>query len=144
MYNFSGVFFRIWGVCGIILLLGIVCLVFEKPWSAGFKIRNCKTAVVLIVFALFMSAVYATRVIFPDVSSYTGEFVSTNRNSRVAPPLPVTNEYVFRRGIEKKKVFYLDVFSKKEIFPYKFETGQKYRIFYDEFTNVIVRVEIIE
>ena len=32
MNNFSGIIYRIWGVCGVMLLLGIVCILFEKPW----------------------------------------------------------------------------------------------------------------
>ena len=98
----------------------------------------------MIAFAIGMSLIYASRIVFPDVSSYTGEFIESHRNSRVAPPLPVTSEYVFWNGEGKRQVFYLDVFSKKEIFPSEFEVHQKYTIYYDEFTNVIIKVEAIE
>lgn len=91
-----------------------------------------------------MSLVYISRVVFPNVSSYAGEFVSTNRNSRVAPPLPLTSEYVFWNGEGKKQVFYLDALSKKEIIPYELETGKEYIIYFDDFTNVIVKIEAIE
>ena len=79
-----------------------------------------------------------------DYSSYTGEFIETHRNSRVAPPLPFTDEYVFWDGEGKRQVFYLDIFSKKEIFPYEFVSDQKYTIYFDEFTNVIVNIETVE
>ena len=143
MYNFSGVIFRIWGVCGAVLLLGVMCILLEKPWSNSFKIQDCKIGLILVAFAVCLGSVYASRILFPDVSSYTGEFISTNRNSRVAPPLPVTSEYVFWNGEGQKKVFYLDAFSKKEIFPHDFVNGQKYTIFFDKFTKVITKVEII-
>lgn len=144
MYNFSGILYRIWGVCGIILLLGVVCILFEKPWSKGFKLKKCILGIVISAFAICLGAVYVSRILFPDVSSYTGEFVESYRNSRVAPPLPLTSEYIFWNGEGKRQTFYLDAFSKDEIFPLELEVGQKYIIYFDEFTNVIVRIEVIE
>lgn len=144
MYNFSGVLFRIWGVCGVILILGVAGILFQKPWANTFDIKNCKSGLFMIGLAICLSIIYASRIVFPNVSSYTGEFVETHRNSRVAPPLPVTHEYVFWNGEGKKQVFYLDSFSKKEIFPYEFVNDQNYTIYFDEFTNVIIRVETTE
>lgn len=144
MYNFSGVFFRIWGVCGIVLALGVGCILLEKPWAKSFRLQNCKLGLIMVVFAIALGAIYATRILFPNVSSYTGEFVESNRNTRVAPPLPVTYEYVFWNGEGNRQVYYLDVFSKRDLFPCEFKNGGKYTIYFDEFTNVIVKVEIIE
>ena len=97
-----------------------------------------------IVFAICLGLVYSSRILIPDVSSYTGEFIESHRNSRVAPPLPVTYEYVFWNSEGKRQVFYLDIFSKKELFPYEFVSDQKYTIYFDEFTNVITKVEAVE
>ena len=144
MYDFSGVLYRIWGVCGILLVLGVVCILLEKPWSKKFKIKNCIAGLLLIAFAISLSSIYLSRIVFPDVSSYTGEFIESHRNSRVAPPLPLTKEYVFWNGEGKRKVLYLDVLSKKEICPYEFVSGQKYTIYFDEFTKVIVKVDVAE
>ena len=144
MYNFSGIFFRIWGVCGVILLLGVACVLFEKPWTKDFKFQDCKIGLILIAFSICLGILYATKISFPDVSSYTGKFIETSRNSRVAPPLPVTYEYVFWDGEGKKQVFYLDAFSKKKIFPGEFDSDQEYTVYFDEFTNVIVKVKIGE
>ena len=144
MYNFSGVFYRIWGVCGIILLIGVALLLLEKPWAENFNLKNCKIALVMITVAVCLGLVYGSRILFPNVASYTGEFVETHRNSRVAPPLPVTNEYIFWNGDGKRRVFYLDIFSKKEIFPLEFENGQEYTIYFEKFTKVIVKVDCVE
>ena len=144
MYNFSGVMYRIWGVCGVILMLGFVCLLFERPWKKSFKIQNCKLGLIMIAFSVCLGLIYVSRIVFPDVSSYTGEFVESRRNSRVAPPLPVTYEYVFWNGEGKRHVLYLDIFSKKEIFPSELESGQKYIVYFDEFTNVITKVEPVK
>lgn len=144
MYNFSGVFYRIWGVCGILLLVGILCILVERPWAKKVTLKDLKAGLLITVFAIGLGLVYTSRILFPDVLSYTGDFVDTHRNSRVAPPLPLTDEYVFWNGEGKKQVFYLDIFSKKEIFPCELEYGQQYTIYYDDFTNVIVRVEPVE
>lgn len=144
MYNFSGIIYRIWAVCGILFALGIVCLLFERPWKKGFKIRNIRYSIVAISVAVCLGLIYLSRVISPGVSSYTGEFVISRRNSSEAPPLPFTNEFVFWNGEGKKQKFYLDTFSKKEIITNEFQKGQQYTIYYDKFTQVIVKVEIVE
>ena len=59
----------------------------------------------MIAAAIGLSLLYASRIVFPGVSSYTGEFIDSHRNSRVAPPLPVTNEYVFWNGEGKTSVY---------------------------------------
>lgn len=144
MYNFSGVVYRLWGVCGIILLLGVVCILLEKPWAKQFSISQCKLGLILIIFAVCLGILYTSRIISPDISSYTGEFIESYRNSSVAPPLPVTFEYVFWNGEGKKKVLYLDAFSEDIIFPFQLEVGNEYVVYYDDFTNIIVKVEIVE
>lgn len=144
MYNFFGIAYRIWGVCGVILLLGIVCILMKKPWLKTFKLRNCRVELFIIGFAVCLGLVYTSRILFPNISSYSGTFVESHRNSRVAPPLPVTNEYVFWNGEGKKPQFYLDVFSKKRMNLPDFQQGQEYKIYYDEFTHVIVKAEVIE
>lgn len=144
MYNFSGILYRIWGVCGIMFLLGVVCLLGKKPWVKGFSIKKCKLEFFMLAFAVILGMVHVSRIISPDVLSYTGVFLDSHRNSRVAPPLPLTREYVFWNGEGKKQVFYLDTFSKKEIFPSEFQYGKTYKVYFDDFTNVIVQVEVIE
>lgn len=144
MNNFSGVLFRIWGVCGIIFLLGVTGILLDKPWSKNFKIRKCKAEIAAIAFAVCLGLIYASRILFPDVSSYTGEFIDSHRDSGAAPPLPVTSEYVFWTGEGTKKCFYLDTFSKKKIYPFEFEKGKEYTVYFDKFTKVIVRVEVSE
>lgn len=141
MFNFSGIIFRLWGVCGIMFLLGAILILIEKPWKKKFSFRNNIVQILTIGFSICLGLFYVSRLIFTDVSSYTGVFVSSNRDSSVAPPLPVTFEYVFDGNSEKNKVFYLDVFSKKEIFPDEFKENVRYTIYYDTLTSVIVRVE---
>lgn len=143
MFNFSGVLYRIWGGCGVILVLGVACILLNRPWARKVKIKDCKLGLIMIAAAIGLSLLYASRIVFPGVSSYTDEFIDSHRNSRVAPPLPVTNEYVFWNG-EGKNNLLSGHFLKKEIFPDDFVSDRKYTIYFDEFTNVIVQVECIE
>jgi len=115
MFNFSGVLYRIWGVCGVILVLRVACILLDRPWAKKVKIKDCKLGLIMIAAAIGLSLLYATRIVFPGVLSYTGEFIDSHRNSRVAPP--VTNKYVFWNGEGKKQTLYLDIFSKKKYSP---------------------------
>ena len=140
MYNFSGILFRIWANCGWLLFFGVILLLFKKPWKKTFRIKKCKFELFAIAFAICLGLFYVSRIAFPDVSSYTGEFIdSGHRNGS-----PSTKEYVFWNGEGKRQVFYLDRRSKKEIFPYEFVSNQKYKIYFDELTDIIVNVEVIE
>lgn len=117
---------------------------FNKPWRQGFKIKQCKAGILLVLFAICFGLVLISRIVFPDVSDYTGTFVETYRDSAVAPPLPFTDADIFWNGEGKKEPVYLDIFSKKEIFPNEFIEGKEYKVYFDSFTKVIVKVEIIE
>lgn len=143
MYNFSGLLYRIFGVCGVILLVGIVCILLEKPWKPNVRVSDCKLGLIIIIASICLILVYTSRMLHPGVSSYVGQFVESHRNSRVAPPLPVTYEYIFWNGEGSRQVFYLDIFSLQEIFPDHFKEGQCYKIYFDTFTNIIVEVDVV-
>ena len=116
MFNFSGVLYRIWVVRGVILVLGVACILLNRPWARKVKIKDCKLGLIMIAAAIGLGLLYATRIVFPGVLSYTGEFIDSHRNSRVAPPLPATNEYVFWNG-EGKKQSFIWTFSQKRNIP---------------------------
>ena len=142
MYNFSGIWYRIWGSASIFVILGVTIILFSRPWAEKIKLKDLIIALLSIILGVCMSLFYLSRIAFPDVSSYTGEFVAQYRTSN-APPLPFTSKYLFWEGEGKKYPFYLDTFSKKEICP-ELESGRKYTVYYDKFTKVIVKVEPVE
>ena len=88
MYNYSGIWFRIWGVCGIILLLPIVSWLFHCPWKKKVRIQGMKTEIIAVIGVIVLTLYYLSRIVFPNVASYTGTFESSYRDSSVAPPLP--------------------------------------------------------
>ena len=143
MYNYSGIWFRIWGVCGIILLLPIVSWLFHCPWKKKVRIQGMKTEIIAVIGVIVLTLYYLSRIVFPNVASYTGAFESSYRDSSVAPPLPVTYGYCFWNGEGKKPIFYLDIYSKRKIFPEEFKEAQEYTIYYDKLTKIIVKVDMV-
>ena len=54
----------------------------------------------------------------------------------------MTEHHFFSKDGEKgSKGFTLDIISKKKIYPSEFKKGKVYRIYYEERTNIIVKVE---
>lgn len=149
-YDFSGMYYRLFCPNMIVIFGGILCLLiaFEgKKDRKGKKVVNRKNvwfSISSICFGLLVAGYYGYRIQLQDVESYTGEYISERRNTREAPPLPLTVEYKFEDSQGKKKSFYLDVFSKRRIWAEDFEVGQEYVIYYDAKMEVIVAVEEVE
>lgn len=144
MYNFAGIYYRLWAVFGFFLAGSIVLALIEKPWKEKFTLKKYRYAIVCILCTAIVGTEYISIITSPDIRSYSGEFINEKRNSRVAPPLPFTKEYVFWDGEGLKNVYYLDVFSKREIYPNPFVKGEEYLIYYEEKSKIIVSVEKIE
>ncbi len=145
MYNNSGIIYRIVACGSILLILGVLCLLLSRFWNPTKRNKaDLVIAIVIIVIAVSYNVKYLYRLNNLQVKSHEGYFVSDNRTSRVAPPLPFTHEYTFSDASDGGLCFYLDTFSKKEIFPKEFSENIKYRIFYDADTKIIVKVEIIK
>lgn len=139
--NYSGVIYRIWAVAGIIVLLGVADLLACGIRTKSFS-KSCFYAGLLaVLFGLGIAAYYANCYVNPKVDSVQGVFCEEYRNSRVAPPLPLTMEYTFSDADGKKKTLYLDVLSKKEIIPEGFEKGQEYLVSYEVRNNIILKAE---
>lgn len=142
MYHYSGIVYRLWAVCGILALIGALCLLIA--WRSRGDSRNRETVLAGVLCVLLAAALgihYGYCLAKPDIQSFQGTFESEYRNSRVAPPLPLTMEYTFRDTDGKAKVFYMDVLSKKEICSSGFEAGETYTVFYEGRTNIILKVE---
>ena len=141
MNNFSGIVYRLWAEAGIVTLIGIACML--KGFGADSKSRkqDFLAAALCIGCGLALAVYYASCLCSPQVSSFEGSFYEEHANSRVAPPLPLTMEYSFLDGEKISHSFYLDVLSKKDIFPEDFRKDSEYTIWYEERTKIIVRVE---
>ena len=138
MYNFAGLYHRIWSVSGKLLFIVAICIFFEKPWKKKFTIKKYCYELVATVLAIGYALVMLSRICFPDVMSYTGEFCYANNDSSI---ISYNNKYVFKNGKGEKSLFYLDDSSQKQICPDEFNEGESYRIYFDSLTKVIVKVE---
>ena len=87
---------------------------------------------------------FLIKILTPTIEIHRGIYLEKYRNSRVAPPLPLTTEFIFSNKEGVKKGFYLDVLSAKDIVPEGFIEGFEYDIHYEKSTKIIVRVEIVE
>ncbi len=143
MLNYSGIVYRIWGKAGMMILLGIACLIFSGIRTKSFSKQCFLAGILCVLYGCSMAIYYSTRLFSPEVDSYKGVYYEEYRNSRVAPPLPFTMEYSFYDETNESKVFYLDILSKKEIIPEGFLKDEEYLIFYEKHTNIIVCVEKI-
>ena len=152
--NTAGLWYRVFGVGGFILALGIISLIFDIPLlrkrrssKKSTKEKSFKKSIIItclvIITGFLVSSFYMYKAILPNEICYEGYYEYSKRNSRVAPPFPVTSEYVFYN--DRSKVgFYLDSYSSKEIFSEDLEEGAFYRIWYEKSTYVILKVEKIQ
>lgn len=141
MYNFSGIYYQMKSNAIIFAVLGVVFLIFSKCWNVDK--RNTKEMIIgLVCVILAISSVVYYSIIIKKhkISTHEGYYVSEQR----ASPYILKMEYCFSNGNKRRPVFYLDVLSKKKIYPEDFNSKQKYRIFYETKTNIIVRVEEIQ
>lgn len=93
--NYSGITYRIWAEAGVIVLIGIGCLLASGIRTKSFSKQCFWAGVLCVVYGLGTAVYYMVQLVSPDVASLHGVFYEEYRNSRVAPPLPFTMEYSF-------------------------------------------------
>lgn len=129
-------------MCGIIAVIGVLCLLIA--WRDKENQKNWETKLagwLCVLWALVPGLHYGYCLVKPDVQVFQGTFESEQRNSRVAPPLPLTMEYDFRDAFGNVHCFYLDVLSEKEIFLNDLEEGRTYTVYYEDRTDIILGIE---
>lgn len=141
MYNFDGIYFQMKSSAILFLVLGIVSLLLSRCWNMDK--RDTKEMIIGLVCVMLAigSVIYHSNIISnPKVLTHEGYYVSENRSYKHLLKM----EYCFSNGDNLKPIFYLDVLTRKEIYPDDFSTEQKYRIFYEEESDIIVKVEEIQ
>lgn len=141
MLDYSGIFYRIWAVGGVIILLGLACLLLSGFRTKSFSKQCFYAGLLCVIYGLGTAGYYFKYLFSPEIDTFQGVLYEEYRNSRVAPPLPFTMEYSFSDMGGEKQVFYLDLLSEKEIIPDGLSMGTEYVIYYEVNTNIILRVE---
>jgi len=141
MYDLSGLYYQMKADALVFGLVGLLFLAFSRFWI--FEKRNIKELLIGVIccFLCICSLGYHLYVINDlKVSIHEGAFIEEHREN----PYLFRMEYCFSNKGGTKPLFYLDIFSKKDIYPIRFEKDMVYRVFYEEKTDVIVKVEKIE
>ena len=145
MYNLNGLVYRMWNPRLYFLVGGIVLLVFYLTDPR--QKRKRKTLIISIgamILSVLSCGYYWLKVQNPKISSFDGTFCYYHSESR---PRPLNQSFTFlpvpSHPGDLKQSFYLDIRSKKEIFPDELVEGGLYRIYYEETCNVIVRIDVL-
>ena len=145
MYNLNGLVYRMWNPSLYFLIGGIVLLVFYLTDPR--QKRKRKTLIISIgamILSVLSCGYYWLKVQNPKISSFDGTFCYYHSESR---PRALNQSFTFlpfpSHPDDREKYFYLDVRSKREIFPDELVEGGLYRIYYEETCNVIVRIDVL-
>ena len=139
MYIVDGLLYRALVLGLLCLLIGVGLLIYSKFWNR--KLLN-KKELRISIFAIIFSILYISFFLYkayrPNVAIHEGYL------SREYRHFGMTYAYVFRNGSEKKSTFYMDSFSQKKIYNNDFSSEIKYKIYYEEDTKIILRIEEID
>ena len=144
VYNLSGLYYRIFSVGLPLLALAIIfLLLWLFLWKKG------KLILGVSILAIICSIIYTSSMLVKinnlEVEVYDGVFEDARRETHGAGFYPGAKnnnfKYNFLSDSSSKRTFYLDVFSKEKIYPLDFVEGDRYRIYYEKNTRIIVGVE---
>ena len=110
--NYSGLWYRIIAVCLLGIMICSLNLIIEVKRTSKKKSRIVIFSAIIALF-IGMALVYLIQIECGESVMCIGQLVSVHRDSRVAPPLPLTSEYVFQSA-GKKISLYLDSISQKK------------------------------
>ena len=141
MYNYSGIYYEMNSSVVVYSMVGILFLLLSKCWNPQKREFKKMIGGILCIVLSVASIVYYSNIIRnPIILAHEGYISREHRTNRGLFQM----EYSFTNDEGRKPVFFLDVFSKKVIHPEDFDSQQKYKIYYEDETNIIVRVEKIE
>ena len=144
MYDYSGIVYRIWGIGGVLSAIGVILLILSFLFKVDeLQKRSFIVGIVFSLLGLGLAFEYSSILRNPEIQTFEGAFLEEHRNSRVAPPLPLTWEYIFKDKDGASETFYLDTFSQKNIFSDSFENNTTYRVYYESEYRIIVKVETL-
>ena len=94
-------------------------------------------AIILIVVSVGRLVFYRRVLAGPKIEFFEGEYREEHRYHGCG----LAMDYGFIENGGTRKWVSLDYKTKKDIFPDKFEKESKYKIYYEQETHIIVRVE---
>lgn len=141
MYDLSGLYYQMKSDALCFGLVGILFLICSRFWMD--KKRNKKDLVVGLISILLCvcSIGYHCYVIDNlEVGIHEGMLIREGRDN----PYLFRTEYCFSNSNGHKPIYYLDVFSKKVIYPEDLKKDITYRVYFEKKTEVILKIEKLE
>lgn len=146
--DLSGVMFRIWGCFPFFAFGGVFVALNgfygERRENAAKRVWITSICVgsAIFLFSVGYLFYYLDAMLNPQIVCIEGRLIESTRNSLVAPPLPVTTEYLFEGEGEQYRIsLFLDSFSKRRIFSEELQEGNTYTVWYSEKGRIIVGVD---
>lgn len=143
MLDFSGIIYRLCVQCSITLILGLALLIVFGIKKQCSNKEAVAVGVLLVGMSLYYGIYYFSCIRNPDIHSVQVTFSEEYRYSRIAG-LPFIMEYRFAEEDGDSCFLYLDTFSKKDIFPDKLIKGQEYLVYYEDKSDIILGIEVID
>ena len=142
MYNLNGIAYRILISDGSIFVLALIVLILSRFWNVKKRDKKgIRIAVATFVLSLGLMAFHGYKLFCPQIAVHEGFFDKQQRESHISF---TTTSYTFTNNGNPKPKFYMDTFSKREIFNEDFQKGSRYRIYYEESMDIIVKVEKLD
>lgn len=135
MYNCSGIIFRMIVDSSIWIILGLICILIDcKNAKRAGKVSILSLG--LVVLGICTCCHFGYKAMNPTIEIHEGYLSREYRSGGLA-----TTAYVFTAQNGKKPTYYLDSFSRQEIFPDGLQEDIKYRVYYEADTHIILAVE---
>lgn len=145
MYNFNCLYYEFAFMFILIGLGGLAMLISSHFWNAK---KRHKLKMIIGVYAIGL-CIYSTAFqyipacINPKITVIEGEYDSSAVLYRGCIISHKYSFYFYDNGGKHYKSFILDAVNKRDIYPESFDKGETYKIYYEERTNIIVKVEEI-
>ena len=130
----DGIVYRIFATGAVVGVVGVFLAAVSR------KREDRIAAMAALSFFVVYTSFHLYVLMNPRVLSFEGELTEQYRDSRVAPPLPTTYAYVFDTGEEKKRIVYLDSFTRNK-YNKEIVVGREYTVYYEQRTKIILKLE---
>ena len=115
---------------------GMLIIIVNLPLKKKKKeMKDLLFGILCIILSISTVIYYTYVTTHPQIKYFEGSYDQVIRHKTFSG-----NEFVFKDS-EGTMGFYISLHSKEKIYPNDFEEGVKYRIFYEDRTSIIVKVE---
>ena len=136
MYNFDGLWYQLKYAPPTLLFIP-----FLVWFIISIKKKNRKNFYIsffALIYFIVLTFINLNSIICPDIKVYEGVFVA-DYSRGAGYHAPFTWEYYFK-GDGNAEFLYFPA----KLLPFEFEEGKKYRVFYEDANDIIVKIETID